>query len=273
MAQGTDNFTLGEGGQFINIEQGLAPNRPPMNRALQRSKVNSDYKQETISILDIDTAILAYLEQINLTVVVNGTKKHVPIIYGDPEKWAQATETGYIKDQKGQVQIPILMFRRVNISRRDDITRRLNQEERISFTTGYSKKNRYDKFSKQTGLMPTKELYKVRLGDFMQMDYEFLIWTDYVTHSNQLIEQLNWNSDEYWGVANGPKFKSTIDVFNTSNEMTDNSERIVRTNFNLLVKGYILPDNIDDIENDEAVVRSFSTQKTVIFTEAIVKNL
>jgi hypothetical protein len=159
------------------------------------------------------------------------------------------------------------MFRRVNIARRDDITRRLNQEERVTYTTGYSYKNRYDRFSQQVGLEPTQELYKVRLGDFVQMDYEFLIWTDYVTHTNQIIEQLNWNSDEYWGVDSGPRFKSTIDIFNTNLELTDTEERIVRTNFNLLVKGHILPDNIDDIEGDEAVVRSYTTQKTVFFTE------
>jgi hypothetical protein len=38
--------------------------------------------------------------------------KQVPIIYGSPERWQQASRNGYIKDQKGQIQNPLIIFKR-----------------------------------------------------------------------------------------------------------------------------------------------------------------
>lgn len=251
------------------IDQSLSNESPNINRAYQRSKEASNYKAETVTILDIDTAILKYLEKINVTVDVGGMKRQVPVVYGDAEKWQQATRNGMIRDNNGQVQLPLIMLRRTNIQRQDGITRKLNQSERIVYTTGYSSKNKFDRYSRQIGLNPTQEIYKVRLGDFVQMEYECIIWTDFVTHANQIIEQLNWNSDEYWGMDTGPKFKSIIDVFNTNMEISDQGERFVKTNFSLLVKGYILSDKIDDTENDEEVIRSYTTKKTVVFQETV----
>lgn len=237
-----------------------------INKGLQRSKVGSNFKTKNISIVDVDTAILRYLEEKNLSVTVNGTKKQIPIIYGSPERWKQAGKNGYIKDQKGQVQVPLIIFKRNSLGRRDDLINRFNKNQRITYTTGYSNKNRYDKFSQQIDLKPTQEIYKVRVGDFVQMEYEFIIWTEFVSHTNELIEQLNWNSDEYWGIDGGPKFKSSIDSFSTDTGVTGGEDRLVRTNFSLTVKAYLLPE-IEDDTDDEQVIKSYSTQKTVLFQE------
>ena len=250
---------------MANTEQGTKSTES-INKALQRSKVGSDFKSKNISIIDIDTAILQYLEEKNLTVSVNNTSKKVPIIYGSPERWKQAGRNGYIKDQKGQVQIPLIIFKRNSLGRRDDIVNRFNQNQRVTYTTAYSNKNRFDRFSQQIDLKPTQEVYKVRVGDFVQMEYEFIVWTEFISHTNELIEQLNWNSDEYWGVDGGPKFKSSIDSFSTENEVTSGVDRLVRTTFTLSVKGYLLPELKDD-GNDEQVLKSYTTQKTVIFDE------
>lgn len=247
------------------VDQGLNP-KDTRNRGLDRSKVGSNFKTRNISIVDVDTAILSYLEQKNLTITTNGSDKQVPIIYGSPERWQQASRNGYIKDQKGQIQNPLIIFKRNSLGRRDDLINRFNKNQRIVFTTGYSNKNRFDKFSQQIDIKPTQEIYKVRVGDFVQMEYEFIIWTDFISHTNQLIEQLNWNSDDYWGIDGGPKFKSSIDSFSTSTELTNGQERLVRTNFNLTVKAYLLPEIKDDVD-DEQIIKSYSTQKTVLFQE------
>jgi len=250
---------------MANVEQGRK-STDTTNKALQRSKVGSDFKSKNISIIDVDTAILQYLEEKNLTVSVNGQSRKVPIIYGSPERWKQAGRNGYIKDQKGQVQIPLIIFKRNSLGRRDDLVNRFNQNQRVTYTTAYSNKNRFDKFSQQIDLKPTQEVYKVRVGDFVQMDYEFIVWTEFISHTNELIEQLNWNSDEYWGVDGGPKFKSSIDSFSTENEVATDVDRLVRTTFTLSVKAYLLPELKDD-GYDEQVLKSYTTQKTVIFDE------
>jgi hypothetical protein len=125
------------------------------------------------------------------------------------------------KTKKVKSKIHLLFSKETHLGRRDDLVNRFNKNQRIQYTqTRYSNKNRFDKFSQQIDFKPTQEIYKVRVGDFVQMEYEFIIWTDFISHTNQLIEQLNWNSDDYWGVDDGPKFKSSIDSFSTSNELT-----------------------------------------------------
>jgi hypothetical protein len=236
------------------------------NRAEQVSKTKSDFKKKNISIVDVDTAILQYLENKNLTVTVNGEKKNVPIIYGSPERWKQAGENGYIKDQKGQVQVPLIIFKRNSLGRNNQLINKFNRNQYITYTTGYSRKNRFDNFSRQNDLKPKQEIFKVRVGDYVSLDYEFIIWTEFVAHTNELIETLNWNSDEYWGIDNGPKFRSYIDSFNTTNELSSGEDRLVRTNFDLNVSAYLLPEFIDDAD-DEQVIKSYTAQKTVLFTE------
>jgi len=251
----------------INIEEGSNP-QSELNRAQQVSKTDSEYKPESVTITDVDIAILSYLEEINLTVVSSdGVKKSVPVIYGNPEKWNQAQKNGYFKDQKGQIQLPLIMFKRNDLSPNDSLNRKFNKHERIIVSSGYSDKNRFDKFSQQLGLEPTQELYKIRVGDHVQIDYDFIIWTDYVSHMNQLIEQLNWNSYEYWGPKGKRKFRSQIDSFSTNTDVAEGQDKIVKTTFTLNVKGYLLPDNVEDSENDEIIKKGYTNQKTVLITE------
>lgn len=250
----------------IEIQQGNN-SKKNINRAQQVSKEGSDFKKQTVSIVDIDTAIMSYLEKINLHIISNDIKKSVPVMYASPEKWQRIKENGYFKDQKGQIQLPLVVFSRNNLADDDTLNRKFNKHERISYTTGYSKKNKYDKFSKQVGLKPTQDLYKVRVGDHVVIDYEFIIWTEYVSHTNQIIEQLNWNSNEYWGVDDKRKFRSTIDSFTTELDNTTDADRLVRTTFTLNVKGYLLPDSIEDSELDEQMIKEYTTQKVVLMEE------
>ena len=116
------------------LNQGIKEEKS-FNRSLQRSKTDSDFKARNVSIIDIDTAILSYLESKNIHVLTNERRVSVPIIYGSPERWLQATKNGYIKDQKGQVQIPLIIFKRSSLERRNDMINRFNRNQRVSYTT------------------------------------------------------------------------------------------------------------------------------------------
>lgn len=250
----------------IEIQEGKTSDKK-VDRANQVSKTDSEYKHKPISIIDVDMAIMSYLEEIGLYVEKDGKTQQVPVMYGNPERWQQATKTGYIKDQKGQIQLPLMLFKRNNLAEDSNIIRKFNRNERITYTTGYSNKNRFDKFSQQVGLKPTQEIYMIRVGDHVELQYEFIIWTDFVTHMNQIIEQLNWNSNEYWGGKETKKFKSSIDSFSTSMDTAKGVDRMVKTTFTLNVKGYLLPESVRDSEMDEVVKKGYTTQKVVILNE------
>ena len=45
----------------------------------------------------------------------------IPIIYGNPERWKAIKKDGYLRDPKGQIQIPLIMFKRNTIDRDSDM--------------------------------------------------------------------------------------------------------------------------------------------------------
>lgn len=58
-------------------------------RENQRRRDNDEVKDFKVGLKDIDFAILYYFNNvIRPSVIQNGTKKNVPVIYGAPEKWA-----------------------------------------------------------------------------------------------------------------------------------------------------------------------------------------
>ena len=68
----------------------------------------------------------------------NGTKVKVPLIYGNPERWKSATKDGYIRDQRGKIQIPLIMYKRNSIARDDSLSNTMNRNVKKG-TTGLKK--------------------------------------------------------------------------------------------------------------------------------------
>ena len=129
---------------------------------------------------------------------------------------------------------------------------------------GYSKKNRYDKFSLLNNFKPRKEIYDITMPDYVVVTYEIMIWTNFTEHMNKIVEQFQWAGGEYWGTREGYKFRTTIDNFDKITEMTDNQERLVRTNFTLTTYAYLLPESFD---NESTIKKSISTRAIVTTME------
>ena len=67
---------------------------------------------------------------------------------------------GFLRDKKGMIQIPMVMFQK-KFNSRDDTLSLMNRHVSYPSVSKYSKKHRYDKFSKMTGTSKPVELYDV----------------------------------------------------------------------------------------------------------------
>ena len=102
----------------------------------QKSKVG-------ITLFDIDFAMMEYMTDVVIPdVEENGTKVKVPLIYGNPERWKAATKDGYIRDQRGRIQIPLIMYKRNSIARDDSLANTMNRNVSYSTLTKYNKKQK-----------------------------------------------------------------------------------------------------------------------------------
>ena len=103
------------------------PNFNGPNRSLQNSWEGDTVKPFTVTIQDIDEAIMYYFQNvIKPFVIQNGTRIEVPIIYGAPERWKSVQRDGYYKDKNGAIMAPLIMFKRDTIERNRSLGNKLD---------------------------------------------------------------------------------------------------------------------------------------------------
>jgi hypothetical protein len=196
----------------------------------------------------------------------NGKSVSIPVIYGNSERWNGARRDGIFRDSKGKIQLPLLMLRRTSIAK-DEAMPMLNRHVSYPTITKYSKNNRYDRFTALGGsTQPKYELFNIVMPDYVEVNYECMVWTDYTEQLNSVIEQLNFTSS-YWGDKEKFKFRTSVSDFNVINEVGEGTQRINRVEFTLNVKAYLLPEKFD---GELTTKKSISTRKVVMSTEVDV---
>lgn len=215
------------------------------NRAFQTKSVSGDVSN-SVSLYDIDYAIMTYLEQVVLPKLeLNGKSITIPVIYGNSERWVGARRQGVFRDAAGKIQLPLMMIRRTSVAKNESMAM-LNRHVTYTGINKWSKDNRYDNFTALTGIKtPKYDVYKITMPDYVEITYECMGWTNYIEHINGIVESLTFASDEYWGDKNKYKFITSITDYNIINEIDEGSLRINRLEFSLNVKAYLLPEKYD----------------------------
>ena len=241
--------------------------RPNTNKGRITTRKDDTVQDVSIGLQDHDEAIMYYFNNvIKPSVIINGNRTNVPIIYGAPERWKSVQKDGYFRDKEGKLQVPLIMFKRDSVEKRRDLGNKLdgnNPQLHYTFQEKYTKNNQYDNFSVLQNRIPQKEFHAVVVPDFVRLNYTCTIWCDYIAQMNKLIETINFTSDSYWGDAEKFKFNAKIDTYNNTTEVAQGDNRIVKTNFGLTLQGYLVPDSI----NKELAKKpqKFYSKSTVIF--------
>ena len=222
------------------------------NRGHDVSRKDDNVKNFSVGLMDIDATIMYYFNNvIKPKVVENDESIKVPIMYANPERWASVQEKGFLYDNKKQLIIPLIAFKRSSVEKDTAMSvDKFNPQDpklQYTFQKQYTDKNRYDKFSVQQGLNATKELYSVAVPDYVKLSYEFVIWTSYTEQMNTIVEQLIYSEGAYWGEDGRFKFRTSIDSYTDASEMTVNKERIIKTTFSVTMNGYLIPEAFSEV--------------------------
>ena len=252
---------------------GITPpeTRPNLNRGRITSRKDDTVQDISIGLQDHDEAIMYYFNNvIKPSVIINGNRTNVPIIYGAPERWKSVQKDGYYRDKEGKIQVPLIMFKRDSVEKRRDLGNKIdgnNPQLYYTFQERYTKRNQYDNFSVLQNRMPQREYHAVVVPDFVRLNYTCTIWCDYVAQMNKLIEMINYTSDSYWGDKERFKFNAKIDTFSNTTELSQGDNRIVKTDFGLILQGYLVPDSI----NKELAKKpqKYFSKSTVVFNSEL----
>ena len=244
--------------------------RNTFNRGTKISRssqsVRDDVKNISVGIMDMDSAIMYYFnEVIKPEVSVNNEKVKVPCIYASPERWTQVSKQGFLRDKKRQIIVPLIVFKRTSMERNENIPidklDANNPSIFYSFEKKYSNSNRYDKFSVLQNLSPNKEYYNVAMPDYVTLTYEFTIWTSYIEQMNRIVEKINYSDGAYWGEPGKMRFRTRIESFSDSSQI--DGERLIKTTFSVQLYGYILPETFDS----KTTTQKYLTPKKIVVRE------
>ena len=198
-------------------------------------------------------------------VIQNGERIAVPIIYGSPERWKSIQKDTYLRDKKGAIMMPIIVFKRDNIEKNRTLANKLDANMPNLYTSwqkAWNPKNIYSNFNLLNNRIPTKQYIANVVPDYVTLTYSCIIQTYYVEQLNKIIEAINYASDSYWGNPDRFKFKALIDSFATITELQQSQERLVKGTFSLRMHGYIIP---DAIQKDLNSVKKYNSKSKIIF--------
>ena len=227
-------------------------------------------QQYSITLKDIDTAIMKYIKNvIKPTVQEANERVKVTVMYGNEERWKAVRKRGVFRDKNNSLILPLIMLKRTAVEKSDmipgyehDIRRRYTE---IVRNTGWSKDNRYSRFSVQIGNLNVYENLVTTIPNFVNITYEFVLWTNFIEQMNPLVETFMEHDKTYWGDKDTYRFISSLDSVSDASEMNQDGERFIKSTFSITSKAYLLPEETNSIVTGKInqVQRKLSPSKVI----------
>tara|TARA_B100002003_G_C13849104_1_gene416298 strand:- start:6 stop:650 length:645 start_codon:yes stop_codon:yes gene_type:complete len=201
----------------------------------------------------------------------------VPVMYGNEERWKSVRGRGVLRDKNGVIILPVMVIKRTSVAMNDQMPLSFDNDVRgkyisvIRSKSGWSKNNRYDRFSVLTGQKPVEEFVKTGMPDFVVCSYNIVMMTAYMEQMNDLNTIWVEHVETYFGDSTSYRFLSSLSGdISDATEMESDGERIIRNELTLEIKGYMIPEFTDNIFGKTAeMVRGYVSKK-VSFSEKII---
>lgn len=238
------------------------------DRVNQVSRKNDDYTNFTVGIYDIDEAISFYFKNvIKPTVEVEGNYQEVPVMYATPERWKAVQKDGFLRDKNGKSLFPVILYKRNSLEKIRNIAAKIDANRPHNFyatAVHGSYRNPYTNFNHVYNRVPEKNWVVTVIPEFVKISYSCKIITDYIEQMNPIIESIVYASDSYWGDPNKFKFQSFVGSVKTEISNNQGEDRLVTSDFELKLNGYILPRTENSLHDVMGLRRNYTNYKIKI---------
>tara|TARA_B100002019_G_scaffold95751_1_gene82438 strand:+ start:469 stop:1311 length:843 start_codon:yes stop_codon:yes gene_type:complete len=231
-----------------------------------------------IGLKDIDTAIIGHMNNIMKPRVKESNEMiRVPVLYGNEERWKSVRNRGTLRDSNGALLLPIIVIKRTSLAFDENMPLSFDNDVKGKFisvirsSNGWSKNNRYDRFAILTGQKPVEEFVKTGMPDFVTCNYTIVMMTAYMEQMNTLNTLMIEHLETYWGDQTSYRFLTALggDISNEE-QMESQGERLIRNEFSMSVKGYMIPEFTDNVFGKTAELGRGYNPKKVSFSEKII---
>ena len=270
-----------------------APNESTINRAKQTSirseKGNSKVvikkgtgrnagKGLSIGLTDIDTTVIRHMKNVMKPIVREANEIiKVPVMYGNEERWKSIRNRGVLRDKNNTIILPVIVIKRTGVAMNDQMPLSFDNDVQGKFinvvrsSNGWSKNNRYDRFSVLTGQKPVEEFVKTGMPDFVVCTYNIVMMTAFMEQMNDLNTIMVEHLETYWGDSTSYRFVSSLEG-DISNEvqMESQGERLIRNELTITIKGYMIPEFTDNVFGKTSEMKRAYKPKKVSFSEKLL---
>jgi hypothetical protein len=238
-----------------------------LNRANHIRRDDDTVHSPKRTIYDIDYAIKWYIEnEIQPQITANNQTLSVPVIYAAGEKWDNVRRLGYLRDEKGMLQSPLIMLKRNSVAERDeqrtlDVNRPYPGNS-IVYKGRYNERNRYE-----DELFPipknepqlSQKVYVVDIPKYVTIEYDMMLWCDFTPQITELVDQILTYNRFSWG-NEGNKFPTSMGSvsFETINAVGE--DRLVRATIPITVNATLLAEQETRLET---IKKMYSIKKVV----------
>ena len=251
--------------------EGLTPDQL-LIRAMQTRRDDDVIRNPQRTLYDVDYAIKTFIDDsIQPQIKENGQLVPVPVIFANGEKWDNVRRLGFMRDEKGKLQSPLIMIKRSSVNERDAVKRldvNRNPDANVrAYKQRYNERNRYE-----DELFPipknepaqSEKIYVVDIPRYVTIEYELLLWCDFTAQLNELIDQIMPYSRFAWGNETN-RFPTQIGQFTFETVNTIGEDRLVRANVSLTVQAALLAEQ----QTRQSTLKKMFSLKKVVFENVI----
>jgi len=243
-----------------------------LNRALQTRRDDDVVKTKQRTLYDVDFAIKWYIDnEIQPQINTNGTLLTVPVIFANGEKWDNVRRLGYLRDEKGMLQSPMIMLKRNSVAERDEQrTLDVNRPQSSNYIVHKTKYNTRNRYEDELFPIPKNEpklsekIYIIDIPKYVTVEYDMMVWCDFTIQLNELIDQILPYGRFAWG-NDGNVFSTTIGSISFETVNTIGEDRLVRATIPLTVQATLLSGQ----EARMSTVKKMYSIKQVSFTNFV----
>jgi len=226
--------------------EGITPDEI-LNRAHQTRRDDDVIRTEHRTLYDIDYAIKWFIDnEIQPQITADEQLVSIPSIFANGEKWDNVRRLGYLRDEKGMLQSPMIMIKRNSVTE-------LDQQRTLDVNRGYSgnyfihktKYNQRNRYEDELFPIPNKKpvlsekIYIIDVPKYVTIEYELMIWCDFTEQLNDVVDQIMPYGRFSWG-NEGNKFPTSIGSISFEIVNTVGEDRLVRATIPLTVQGTLL---------------------------------
>jgi hypothetical protein len=218
-----------------------------LNRAEQVRRDDDVIRTAKRTVYDIDYAIKWYIEnEIQPQITDNKQPLSVPVIFSSGEKWDNVRRLGYLRDEKGMLQSPVIMLKRNSVTERDNVkgndVNRPVAGNSFSYRAKYNARNRYEDQLfpiPKNDPQPSQTVYVVDIPRYVTIEYDMMLWCDFTMQLNDLVDQFITYNRFSWG-NEGNKFPASMGAVSFETVNTVGEDRLVRATIPLTVTATLL---------------------------------